>query len=263
MSASSSNLAWSGRSCECLSKACACSKQRSRSPRPKAEAVLPVSSESREPRLRRSCLLGVWVEPPAPILQMQQGEAALGRPRAAAATGCLDAAAATGNAATRVARRPRSSRGTCANLALGEKTRGHGILDPPSPIFEVGARWSRAAGWVARTPPGAPARARRVQPWCNPRVSPSRIWRAGLQLPYSHGPRGDPSPTRARLGAAAGLPPGPPLERQHTSDSVRPPHRRLQRTRASCEEATLGQRRRGRRGRLSSHGLLLLAEERR
>ena len=52
-----------------MSTACACSRQRSRSPLPKAEAVLPVSSESREPRLRRSCFLAVWVEPPAPILQ--------------------------------------------------------------------------------------------------------------------------------------------------------------------------------------------------
>ena len=126
MSASSSSLAWSGSNEECLSTACACSKQRSRSPRPNAEAVLPCP-RSLVPRLRRSCLLGVgWsrrrpscrcprsreaAHLPALALEMQraralqQGKGGAPPPRAAAA------AAATGNAATRVAgARPRASR---------------------------------------------------------------------------------------------------------------------------------------------------------
>ena len=78
--------------------------------------------------------------------------------------GCRDglprAAAATGNAATRVARGSAASASRapariCGSGKLGRESHNS------SPIFEVGAQFS-PPGCVARTPPGAPARAERA-----------------------------------------------------------------------------------------------------
>ena len=54
------------------------------------------------------------------------------------ATGCLDAAAATGNAATRVAgARPRFPPAHLREFALGEKTERQGKLAPVSPPLKL------------------------------------------------------------------------------------------------------------------------------
>ena len=70
------------------------------------------------------------------------------------------AAAATGNSATRVARGSAASASRapariCGSGKLGRESHNS------SPIFEVGAQFS-PPGCVARTPPGAPARAERA-----------------------------------------------------------------------------------------------------
>ena len=99
----------------------------------------------------------------------------------AAATGCLDKAAA--RSAGRLSKcrgRGRAPPAAGPNLVAGE---AKFCLAAPSPIFAVGTVWKRAAGGVARTRPTAPALKWRVQ-WTPAPFALDNLGEPYLQLPH-------------------------------------------------------------------------------
>ena len=146
-----------------------------------------------------------------------------------------------------------------AGELLGEETR-----QIVSPIFAV-EFWSlRALGCVARTPLGAPARAARAlvgQSKVNPAGFRLRILESKIAAAISPRRRGD---SLADAVQGKEQPPGCPgtaLPKAAHRDSVSPAHPPpTARRRRARSDARGGAR--GRRARLSSHGLLLLAQER-
>ena len=102
-----------------------------------------------------------------------------------------------------------------AGELLGEETR-----QIVSPIFAV-EFW--AQGGILKTPPGAPARAARALASATSIGFRLRILESKIAHPQlTAAPRGLSRRRGSRKGAAAGLPPGPLYERQHTETKWEP-----------------------------------------